>query len=44
MRSPSFTNRAGLVLLASVIMLTGCAHDGTGTGQVTPAGPGAAWS
>ena len=31
MRPPSFTNRAGLVLLAGVITLTGCAHDGART-------------
>ena len=44
MRRPSFTNRAGLVLLAGVITLTGCSHDtaGTGPGHGGGSRPGAA--
>jgi lysophospholipase L1-like esterase len=43
MRPPSFTNRAGLVLLAGVITLTGCAHDGavTSPGHGSGSLPGA---
>jgi lysophospholipase L1-like esterase len=44
MRPRSFTNRAALALLAGLITLSGCAHDGApgGHGQGTGSRPGAA--